>query len=106
MLYRDLERIAARDPEQEVRGMAVPVLDACLQAFKEFVPDDPIVAAIRDVVSADAIAEGDPVRVVDAVLVAGQLAAAIGAEKVPVEPQVASIVKRRPSETNLWDVQF
>lgn len=79
MLYRDLQRIADRDPEQEVRGMALPVLDACLNAFKSFVPDDPIVAAIHEVMTPEAIAEGC-VRAVDAVVVAGQLAAAMGGE--------------------------
>lgn len=80
MLYRDLQRIAERDPEQEVRGMAVPVLSACLDAFKAHAPDDPIAAAIRDVLSPEAVAEGEPVRAVDVALVAGQLAAALGLE--------------------------
>jgi hypothetical protein len=82
MLFRGLEKIAERDPEQEVRGMAVPVLDACLQAFREFVPQDPIVSSIRAVVSPEAVAEGEPVRAVDAALVAGQLALALGPEHV------------------------
>lgn len=80
LLYRGLQKVADRDPEQEVRGMAVPVLDACLQAFKDHVPNDPIVAAIREVVSPEAIEAGEPVRAVDAALVAGQLAVALGVE--------------------------
>lgn len=71
MLYRDLQKITERNPEQEVRGMAVPVLDACFRAFREHVPDDPIVSALRDVLSPEAIEEGE-VRAVDAALVAGQ----------------------------------
>jgi hypothetical protein len=74
--------VAERDPEQEVRDMAVPVLVACLQAFREHVPDDPIVSAIHAVVSPEAVTEGEPVRAVDAALVAGQLAAALGPEHV------------------------
>lgn len=81
-LYRTLEGIANRDPEQEVRGMAVPVLAACLETFKTHVPDDPIGQAIRDVVSPEAVVEGEPVRAVDAALVAGQLARALGPEHV------------------------
>lgn len=80
MLFRSLEKVAERDPEQEVRGMAVPVLDACLQAFREHVPDDPIVAAIQEVMSPEAVAAGEPVRAVDVMLVAGQLAQALGSE--------------------------
>ncbi len=85
LLFRSLEKIAERDPEQEVRGMAVPVLDACLRAFKEHVPDDPIVSAIQDVVSPEAISDGF-VRAVDAALVAGQLAVALGPELRPPAP--------------------
>lgn len=62
--------------------MAVPVLDACLESFKQHVPDDPVVQAIRAVLSPEAISEGEPVRAVDAALVAGQLAAALGPEHV------------------------
>lgn len=87
LLFRSLEQVAQRDPEQEVRGMAVPVLDACLQAFREHVPDDPIVLSIRQVVSPEAVADGEPVRAVDAALVAGQLAAALGTEKVVAMPR-------------------
>lgn len=91
MLFRSLEQVAQRDPEQEVRGMAVPVLDACLQAFKEHVPDDPIVRAIREVLSPEAVADGEPVRAVDAALVAGQLAAALGPEKTVAMPRSARV---------------
>jgi hypothetical protein len=80
LLFRSLEKIAERDPEQEVQGMALPVLDACLQAFKGHVSDDPIVSAIREVISPESIEAGESVRAVDASLVAGQLAAALGPE--------------------------
>ena len=81
-LYRTLEGIVSRDPEQEVRGIALPVLAACLEAFKAHVSDDPVVQSIRDVVSPEAVVEGEPVRAVDAALVAGQLARALGPEHV------------------------
>ena len=68
-----------RDPEQEVRGIAIPVLDACLSAVREVAGEDPVVAAMRDVISLDALTDPDDVvRAVDALLVVGQLIAAIG----------------------------
>lgn len=87
LLYRSLEKITEQDPGQEVRGMAIPVLDACLQVFREHVPDDPIVAAIREVLSPRAIAAEEPVRAVDVLLVAGQLAQALGDERVVKMPR-------------------
>ncbi len=101
LLFRSLEKMSERDPDQEVRGIAVPVLDAVLQACKQFVPEDPIVGAIREVVSADAIAAGEPVRAVDAALVAGQLAVALGPEKVVPGPM--SVPRSGP---NLYDQSF
>jgi hypothetical protein len=41
-------------------------------------PDDPVVEAIRGVISPEQIALGDPVRAADALVVAKQLDAAIG----------------------------
>jgi hypothetical protein len=81
-LYRTLENIAKQDPEREVQGMALPVVAACLDAFKAHASDDPVVQAIRDVVSPEAVAAGEPVRAVDAVVVVGQLALALGPEHV------------------------
>lgn len=80
MLYRELQRITDRDAEQEVTGIAVPVLDALLEACKRFVPDDPVVAAIDGLVTPDSVESG-ALRAVDAALVVGQLAAALGPEQ-------------------------
>lgn len=33
-LIETLERVVQRDPEQEVLGMAIPVLDACIEDVK------------------------------------------------------------------------
>lgn len=79
-LFRTLESTANRDPEQEVQGIALPVLDACIAAFRD-AGDDPIAAAVADVISPDAVAEGrEPIRAVDAALVVQQLAMALGPE--------------------------
>ena len=77
-LIETLEQVVQRDPEQEVQGMAIPVLDACLEDVKAVLPGDPVVAAVAAVISPDAIAAGDPIRAVDVLLVAKQLDAAIG----------------------------
>ena len=77
-LYKDLSRIADRDPEQEVRGIALPVLDACIAALREVAPNDPVVKALPDVYSAESVAAGEPVRAVDALVVLGQIIAVIG----------------------------
>jgi hypothetical protein len=90
MLYRDLQAIAKRNPEQEVRGLAIPVLEACLTAFREHAGDDPVVAAIGGVMSPESIADGY-IRAVDAAVVAGQLAIAIGPEKLPPPAAVFSV---------------
>lgn len=97
----NLQQIAERDPEQEVQGMAVPVLEACLQTFRDQVPDDPILTAIRDVVSPESVAEGQPARVVDAQLVAGQLAEALGREQGDAGP-----VGVGPTGPNIMDMEF
>ncbi|HEY3087072.1 MAG TPA: hypothetical protein VGJ59_03295 [Jatrophihabitantaceae bacterium] len=82
-LHDDLSRIAERDPEQEVQGLALPVLDACFTAFRTMpqVADDPVLSRMIDVFSAQTIAAGEPIRAVDALVVVGQIIAVIG--KVP-----------------------
>jgi hypothetical protein len=77
-LYTDLSRIAERDPEQEVRGIALPVLDACITALREVIADDPVISRMPDPYSTESIAAGEPVRAVDALVVLGQIIAVIG----------------------------
>ncbi len=79
LLYRQLQQIATQDPEQEVMGIAVPVLDALLEACKAFVADDPVVKAIEGLMTPALVEEGQ-LRAVDAALVVQQLAAALGPE--------------------------
>jgi hypothetical protein len=77
-LREDLRLIVERDQEQEVRGIAIPVLDAVLGAARSFLPPgDPIVSAVRDVISPEVIADGEPVRAIDAFIVATQLEQAL-----------------------------
>jgi hypothetical protein len=73
-----LREITGRDPEQEVRGIALPVVDSVLyEARKHIKSDDPVVEAISGLVTAETIAEGEPIRAVDALLVADQLLEAL-----------------------------
>ncbi len=64
--------------------MAIPVVAAALEAIKRSKPDDPVVAAIVDLFSADFIGAGETIRAADMLIVAEQLDAAIG----PPPPQV------------------
>jgi hypothetical protein len=76
-LAQDLARLVDRDPEQEVQGMAVPVLGAVIAAARELLPDHPVVAAMWEPVSVEAMLDGDSVRAADALIVARQLARAL-----------------------------
>jgi hypothetical protein len=77
-LIQTLETLTKRDPEQEVQGIALPVLDAVIESIREALPDNAVVAAVRGVLSPEQIASGEPIRAADALLVATQLSAAIG----------------------------
>jgi hypothetical protein len=77
-LIGSLEKLVKRDPEQEVQGIAVPVLGAALEAIKAAKPDDPVVASLVDLMSADFIGAGETIRAADMLVVAEQLDAAIG----------------------------
>jgi hypothetical protein len=77
-LIESLETLIRRDPEQEVQGIAIPVLDATLDAIKEAKPADRVVLSLVDLMSADFIGSGDPIRAADMLVIAKQLDAAIG----------------------------
>ena len=78
-LIERLEVIVERDPEQDVLGMAIPVVDAVLTEVKAAIgSDDAVVNMVEGVISPESIARGEPVRAIDVLPVAGQLDAAIG----------------------------
>lgn len=83
-LVSTLTDLMKRDPEQEVQGIALPVLDAVIEMVRAVLPDNPIVDAVRGVISPEQIASGEPVRAADALLVAKQLDAAIGSRPILV----------------------
>lgn len=78
-LIGDLQLLVDRDPEQEVTGPALSIMDASLSAAREHLDaDDPLAVASRDLISPEQVEDGDPIRAADALLVAGQIFAAIG----------------------------
>lgn len=80
-----LREMISRDPEQEVRGIAIPVLDAIISASRDTIPrDDAIAAVVRDIIDPVAVAAGeiDEVRAVDALLVVDQLLHSIPASAI------------------------
>jgi hypothetical protein len=76
-LVRTLGRFVEQDPDQEVCGIVVPVLDAVITLARDCVPDDLVVGRMDDVISADLIADGCNVRAADALLMASQLRTAL-----------------------------
>jgi hypothetical protein len=83
-LIKTLETMIQRDPEQEVQGIALPVLDAAVEDIKAAISADPIVAAVAGIISPETIEAGEPIRAVDALLVAQQLDVAIGSRPLVV----------------------
>ena len=77
-LVKTLTQLMERDPEQEVEGIAVPVLAEVIELARSFVPDDPVVRVIQNIISPEFIIEADTsVRAADALLVATQLRTAL-----------------------------
>jgi hypothetical protein len=77
-LIESMQALIQRDPEQEVQGVALRVVDATIASVKAALPDDPVVAATSELFSADLIGSGEGVRAADLLVVAQQLGAAIG----------------------------
>ena len=77
-LVTSLRALQQRDPEQEVQGIALPVVDAVVTALKDKMPDDPVVQSLSHVISADMIGSGDAVRAADMLVAAEQLQATLG----------------------------
>jgi hypothetical protein len=72
-LRATLRPIVERDPEQEVQGIALSVVDEVLVAARDALPGHPVVERLDDAVSPEAIASGEPLRAVDALIAADLL---------------------------------
>jgi len=77
-MQNDLNAATEKDPEQDVMGIALPVLDALISEARLFIANDPVIEKMYEVISVPQIELGDPVRALDALLVVGQLIEAIG----------------------------
>lgn len=77
-LKADLLMLVEKDPEQEVQGVALIVVEQTLQQAKSFLGDDhPIASSVLDVISAENIEDSQPIRDADLLVVVGQLLAAL-----------------------------
>ena len=77
-LRGDLRPIVERDSEQEVSAWALPVIDAVLSEMKSLVAaGDPVLQAITDITSVQAVENAEAIRAFEVYLVAGRLLSAI-----------------------------
>lgn len=77
-LYKDLAVIVEQDQEQDVLGIALPVLDAVLSGVRPLIPaGHPVLDRLHDLISVETITAGEPIRATDAKLVVGQVRAAL-----------------------------
>lgn len=81
-LHSDLRALAERDPEQEVRGTAELTLSSILSEARASLPTESTLRdQIVDLISPESIEAGEPVRVVDALIVVGQILAVLEHEE-------------------------
>ncbi len=76
-LIYQLNKMVERDPEQEIKGMAERAFDAAFSEAKTAAPDDPVVQAMPDAISAEVAVTGEPVRAADALIAAEALRGAL-----------------------------
>jgi hypothetical protein len=76
-LHDDLKNLVDRDPEQEVTGVALPLIDAVVaEARRRLPPESTLQHQVIELISLETIEEGNAIRAADALLVVGQLLAA------------------------------
>lgn len=84
-LKMTLDNVVARDPEQEVQGIAVNALDAVVSDARSFVDEgDPVLDQVVELISAEVIEEGTPIRCVDALLVVDTLLGRLGMPEIEI----------------------
>lgn len=78
-LHTDLNRLAGRDPEQEVTGLAFNLLDAVISEARRMLPEGSTLQdQVIELINADLFDddESEPkIRAADAVIIVGQLLA-------------------------------
>jgi hypothetical protein len=95
-LRATLETAVAEDEEHDVRGMAIPVIDAALSDARDALADDPVAETVRQTLRAALEHEDTPVRAVDLLHVVGQVQAALGPEPPPASSARPSWVQPPP----------
>lgn len=77
-LRADLKDLIDRDPDQEVTGQALLVLDQVVTQAHEGVPIEQLPdVGVLDILTPDAVGAGEPIRAADALLIVGQLLAVL-----------------------------
>jgi hypothetical protein len=77
-LHADLKTLVDRDPEQEVTGTAIYLIDDVISEARSWLPEESTLRSqVREIISVDSILSDEPLRAADALLVVGQLLAAI-----------------------------
>lgn len=77
-LYVDLNRISHRDPEQELGGVAVSVVDHVFATARAALAGSSSLDFAPELISPEALEAAVPVRAIDALVVTGQILAAFG----------------------------
>jgi hypothetical protein len=93
-MRKTLQAIVDRDPEQEVRGIALPAIDALISYLRGQVGSDPVVDRIAEAISVDAVVDGEPLRAVDALVVFTALAAKLPNSSISFGRTVANLRNR------------
>jgi hypothetical protein len=83
-LRETLTALTGRDPDQEVLGIAVPVVQAILESCGTFLSEDPVVTRIDGLLEMLALEDGS-LRAADALIVVNAVSVALG------KPRNASI---------------
>lgn len=95
-LRRDLKELVARDPEQEVGGLALPLIDSVLREARERLPSESsLPAQIVDLISPEAIEAGEPIRAAEALVIVGQLLAALAHYEQGASTNYEELMRRR-----------
>jgi hypothetical protein len=86
-LYYNLGSIISKDQEQEIQGIAIPVIEAVIEEAKKLVPHDPVVKVIDEWLTPALMGGQGSIRAVDAFLVVGQLLKALPKQRLAEMPE-------------------
>jgi hypothetical protein len=82
-LRATLQKVSAEDPEQEVRGPALPALDTALACIRQLLPGNPIEQQVRDLISPESVVDVEPLRAVDVLVVVDILLGLLPEARMP-----------------------